>query len=268
MIFQNYNFRVSNFSYYDFKLQRFDAENCFADIERMPDDSVILLQPCGHNPTGTQPEPAHWSLMSKILQQKRILPFFDIAYHGLCSGSIEKDSLPIRLFAEDGHQMLVAQTFSKNMALYGKRIGALTILADDEKECYRIQSQLQSLIISKYICPPSFDAQVVSEILSNKHLKREWINELEHIAFRLSKVRAQFRTKLEFYCPQHDWSHLTEQSGIFWFTGLSPKQVERMINEFSVYLPEDGRLNIAGVNEHNMNHLASVIQQVVMEESP
>ena len=193
------------------------------------------------------------------------MPFFDVAYHGLCSGDIEKDVLPIRQFAEDGHLMLVSQSFSKNMSLYGDRVGSLTILCDSNDDAYRVRSQLKNIIISKYICPPWQTGQIVATLLNDDHLKNEWIGELGEISSRLELTRVHLRAKLEELCPSHKWSHITEQNGIFWYSGLISSQVETLINEHSIYVCEDGRVNIAGINHTNIDFLAEVIRDVIHE---
>lgn len=198
-----------------------------------------------------------------MVRHKHLLPFFDIAYHGLCSGNIRQDLAPIRIFAEDGHLMVVSQSFSKNMGIYGDRVGSLTLLCDTEDEVYRVRSQLKNIIISKYICPPSQGGRVVATLLQDPHLRAQWQTEVGAIARRLTNIRQQLRAKLEVACPGHSWQHITEQSGIFWYSGLSSAQVERLINEYSIYLCEDGRVNIAGINQHNINTLVSVLRDII-----
>lgn len=193
-----------------------------------------------------------------------MLPFFDTAYHGLCSGSdIAADLYPIRLFAEDGHLMLVSQSFSKNMSLYGDRIGSLTLLCSTEEEAYRVRSQLKNVIISKYICPPAATGRTVAAVLADDRLRSDWLSDLGHIAGRMVRTRAALRERLEALLPQTSWHHITEHSGIFWYSGLSSAQVQTLINEHSVYLCEDGRVNMAGVNEGNVDRLAAVLRDVL-----
>lgn len=209
-----------------------------------------------------------WRDISRIVRDKGLLPFFDTAYHGLCSGSVHDDTAPIRLFAEDGHLMIVSQSFSKNMGIYGDRVGALTIMCDHEDEVYRVTSQLKNIIISKYICPPSQSGRVVATVLGDRSLRDEWTGELVEIASRIQSIRQSLRDKLESALPNHQsWHTVTEQSGIFWYSGLSGAQVEALINEHSIYLCEDGRVNVAGVDEANVDHLVAMIADVVQREA-
>ena len=204
-------------------------------------------------------------MVSRIVRNKNLLPFFDIAYHGLCSGNIEQDVNPIRLFAEQGHLMLISQSFSKNMGIYSDRVGSLTIVCDSENEAYRVQSQLKNIIISKYICPPTQGGRLVASILSDPSLKKEWQQDLQRISSRLSLTRKELQSKLEIACPSYhqQWRTITEQRGIFWYSGLTSSQVETLINDYSIYLCEDGRVNIAGLTWKNIDLFVNVVSNIL-----
>ncbi|UXI19420.1 hypothetical protein NH340_JMT05363 [Sarcoptes scabiei] len=264
-IFRNYNFDIKAYRYYDNARKTFDAEGFFNDINQLPDHSVILFQPCGHNPSAIELSLEQWNMVSRIVRRKNLLPFFDIAYHGLCSGNIDQDVRPIRLFAEHGHMMIVSQSFSKNMGLYSDRVGSLTILCESENEAYRVQSQLKNIIISKYICPPTQTGRLVATILLDKNLKEEWQKDLKNIAIRLLKTRKQLQERLDLFCPKHSdqWRTITEQKGIFWYSGLTSSQVEKLINDYSIYLCEDGRVNIAGLTPNNIDFFVNVLQEIL-----
>lgn len=81
--------------------------------------SIVLLQ-VGHNPTGVDPDHAQWRRLAEIIKDRDLVPFFDVANIGLCSGDATEDAFPIRLFAEMGLEFMVAQSFSKNFGLYSK----------------------------------------------------------------------------------------------------------------------------------------------------
>ena len=289
-IFSNYRFEVATYRYYDAATKRFDAGGFFDDLAKLPEHSVVMFQPCGHNPASVQPsvndnhffhtflllisinyhpfQPDDWQVISAIVREKKMLPFFDTAYHGLCSpgADMAADLYPVRLFAEQGHLMLVSQSFSKNMSLYGERIGSLTVLAATEEQAYRVRSQLRNLIISRYICPPSVTGRTVAAVLADDRLREGWLAELAAIGDRLRATRAALRARLEALLPDRGWAHLTEHSGIFWYSGLSAATVQRLINEHSVYLCEDGRVNMAGVNGGNLERLAGVIREVLISD--
>ena len=60
--------------------------------------------------------------MFVFLQRQRLFPFFDLAYQGYATGDVNRDAFAVRKFAEDGHQMVLAQSYAKNMGLYGEQV--------------------------------------------------------------------------------------------------------------------------------------------------
>lgn len=64
-------------------------------------------------------------ILHQNFQVKNHFPFFDMAYQGFASGDLDIDAKAIRIFLEDGHLIGCAQSFAKNMGLYGHRVGCL-----------------------------------------------------------------------------------------------------------------------------------------------
>ena len=83
------------------------------DIKAIPEGSVILLHACAHNPTGVDPTPEQWKEMSAVIKEKKLLPYFDMAYQGFASGDVDRDAFALRQFIDDGHNVLLAQSFAK-----------------------------------------------------------------------------------------------------------------------------------------------------------
>ena len=110
------------------------------DIKNIPEGSVILLHACAHNPTGVDPTPEQWKEMSSLIKSKNLLPYFDMAYQGFASGDVDRDAFVLRQFIDDGHNVLLAQSFAKNMGLYGERVGAFTVVCADKEEAARVES--------------------------------------------------------------------------------------------------------------------------------
>ena len=61
--------------------------------------------------------------ISRVMRERKLLPFFDFAYQGLGDG-VEKDAEAVRHFVKDGHEMLVAYSCSKNFSMYCQRVGS------------------------------------------------------------------------------------------------------------------------------------------------
>lgn len=121
------------------------------------------MQACAHNPTGVDPSQEQWREISKAIKRRNLFPFIDLAYQGFASGDINRDAYAVRLFAQDGHEFMVSQSYSKNMGLYGERVGALTYVLRDREDLQRIMSQLKVLIRRMYSNPPRHGAQIAAK---------------------------------------------------------------------------------------------------------
>jgi len=170
--------------------------------------------------------------------------------------------LPIRYFLDDGHQILVCQSFAKNFGLYGERIGALHIVSGSEEETKRILSQLLIIIRPMYSNPPIYGARVIAEILNDKELSKEWSREVKLMADRIISMRTQLVDQLKKIGSKRDWSHITNQIGMFCYSGLTADQVKTLKEKWHVYMTNDGRISMAGVSSDKVKYLAEAIHDV------
>ena len=190
--------------------------------------SVCLLQGCAHNPTGIDPTKEQWSQICDLCQKKNHLPFFDVAYQGFATGSLEEDAYAPRFFVEKGLEVIVAQSYSKNLGLYAERIGALNFVVSDTAVAPRVLSQLKKLARAIYSNPPVHGARIVTEVVSNPDFFNAWKMEMEQMAGRIMNVRKVLYDHLVKLMPEKDWTFVTSQIGMFSFTGLSPAQVHTL----------------------------------------
>lgn len=231
-------------------------------LQKIPERSIILLHACAHNPTGVDPTPAQWQELSALIKKKNLYPYFDMAYQGFASGSVDKDAFAVRLFISDGHQICLAQSFAKNMGLYGERAGAFSLITSSKEEADRTMSQLKILIRPMYSNPPIHGARIVSTILSSPDLRAEWLQDVKGMADRIIAVRSTLRKNLENLGSKRNWQHITDQIGMFCFTGMNAEQSTRLSTDFSIYLTKDGRISMAGVTSKNVEYLAHGIHEV------
>lgn len=259
----------STFHYYDRDTKGLSFAALMDDIENARDGSVFLLHPCAHNPTGIDPTEEQWREISHLFKVKNHLPFFDMAYQGLASGDLERDANAIRIFLEDGHSIGCAQSFAKNMGLYGQRVGCLSVICDDRRRADAIKSQLQQIANAMYSSPPTRGALLVSTILSEPEIKELWVREVEVMVNRVQRMRVSLCEALEKLGSPLNWKHITNQVGMFCFSGLTPDQVDTLARDFHVYMTRDGRISMAGVTTSNMEYLANAIHEVTIngEES-
>ncbi|XP_041375199.1 aspartate aminotransferase, mitochondrial-like [Gigantopelta aegis] len=261
-IFKHSGLDVKTYRYFDPKTNGFDFNGACEDLKNMPDQSVVVLHACAHNPTGVDPQPEQWKEISSIMKAKKHFPFFDMAYQGFASGDCTKDAYAIRHFHEAGHPLALCQSFAKNMGLYGERAGAFTLVCSSAEEAERVMSQIKIIVRPMYSNPPIHGARIVSKILNTPGLKQEWLKDVKGMADRIIGMRTQLVDGLKQEGSSHNWQHITDQIGMFCFTGLKQNQVERLIKEFSIYLTKDGRISVAGVTSGNVKYLANAIHQV------
>jgi len=253
---------VGGYRYYDPSTCGLDFVGAMEDIKNIPDGSIIMLHACAHNPTGVDPTPEQWKEMSAVIKSKGLLPFFDMAYQGFASGSVDKDAFAVRQFLADGHKILLSQSYSKNMGLYGERTGAFTIVCADKDEAARVESQVKILIRPLYSNPPKHGARIVTEILSNPEIRAEWLVDVKTMADRIITMRDRLKAGLAREGSVKNWQHISDQIGMFCFTGMTPEQVAKITKDYSVYLTKDGRISVAGISSSNVDYLAHAMHMV------
>ncbi|XP_064193471.1 aspartate aminotransferase, mitochondrial [Anguilla rostrata] len=261
-IFRDAGMQLKAYTYYDPSTCGFNSKGALDDISKIPDKSVLLLHACAHNPTGVDPRPEQWKEIAALAKKKNLLVFFDMAYQGFASGDIDRDAWAVRHFIAEGHNIVLSQSFAKNMGLYGERVGGFTVVCNDAEEAKCVESQLKILIRPMYSNPPMNGARIAATILNTPELRSEWLEEVHSMANRIIKMREQLVANLKKEGSTLNWQHVIDQIGMFCFTGLKPDQVERLTKEFSVYMTKDGRISMAGVTSGNVAYLAHGIHAV------
>jgi aspartate aminotransferase, mitochondrial len=186
-------------------------------IQNAPENAVILLHACAHNPTGIDPTQPQWKELSSLFQEKKLFPFFDMAYQGFASGDIAFDAFAPRYFVSEGHQIALCQSFAKNMGLYGERVGAFSVVTANPEEKARVESQLKIVIRPMYSNPPLHGARIASTILGNPELYGQWETEVKGMADRIISMRDKLYDSLVDLNTPGEWSHIKKQIGMFRF---------------------------------------------------
>jgi len=233
-------------------------------FQAAPEQSIVLLHACAHNPTGVDPTPEQWAQISDIVKERKLFPFFDMAYQGFASGFTARDAFAVRHFVSQGHQIALAQSFAKNMGLYGERVGAFSLTTADTSEKARVDSQLKILIRPLYSNPPLHGAQIASTILGDEALYAQWEGEVKGMADRIISMREKLYEMLthDLKTPG-EWSHIKSQIGMFSFTGLTPPHTKALAEKAHVYMTADGRISMAGLNGSNIEYFAQSVDAAV-----
>jgi len=263
-IFAKAGLAVKTYPYYKPETRGFDFEGMLKALkEDAPEGAHILLHACAHNPTGVDPTEDQWKEIAAVMKQRKLVPLMDSAYQGYASGSLDKDAFAVRLFMSMGFEMYMCQSFAKNLGLYGERIGMLHVVCDSVDAANAVLSQLKMVVRPMYSSPPVHGALLVQRILGDQASLEAWKTELKEMADRILEVRSLLRKGLEEKGTPGAWNHITDQIGMFSYTGLTEKQCERLISEHHIYLLKSGRISLAGLNKANMQYMVDCVDEVV-----
>jgi aromatic-amino-acid transaminase len=261
-IFEGAGFEVSTYPWYDNETNGVRFAAFLEKLNSLPEQSIVLLHPCCHNPTGADLTPAQWDEVVEVLKARTLIPFLDIAYQGFGAG-MEEDAYAIRAIAHAGLPALVSNSFSKIFSLYGERVGGLSVVCEDADAAGRVLGQLKATVRRNYSSPPNFGAQLVATVLNDAGLKASWLAEVEAMRTRIQAMRQTLVDALNAAMPTGDFTYLLKQRGMFSYTGLSAAQVDRLREEFAIYLVSSGRICVAGLNNRNVQRVAQAFAAVM-----
>lgn len=272
-VFLSAGLKVDTYPYWNAENKKLDFDGFVRAIKNAPQASIFLLHPCAHNPTGLDPSPSEWNAILNAITEKKHLPIFDSAYQGFASGSLDKDAASIRRAIDLGSNVspiFVCQSFAKNVGMYGERVGALHIVlppggSSESNESLKkaIKSQLNKLTRSEISNPPAYGAKVVSYVLSDPELRKQWEQDLVTMSSRIIKMRSDLKLRLISLGTPGNWDHITNQTGMFSFTGLTPEMADRLEKVHGVYLMSSGRASVAGLNDGNIEKVAKAFDEVI-----
>jgi len=260
-IFAGAGFKVHTYPYFDPQSLGVNFDAMLATLQQLPAHSIALLHPCCHNPTGSDLTHAQWDQVIEVVKQRELIPFLDIAYQGFGAG-MDDDAYAIRAMAAAGVTLLVSNSFSKIFSLYGERVGGLSVVCENSEAAERVLGQLKATVRRNYSSPPNFGAQVVATVLNDATLKAQWLAEVEGMRTRIIEMRETLVNTLKVALPARNFDYLLQQRGMFSYTGFSVAQVDRLREEFGVYLIASGRMCMAGLNHHNVKQVAEAFAAV------
>ncbi|KJK17069.1 amino acid aminotransferase [Pseudomonas sp. 2(2015)] len=260
-IFEGAGFKVNTYPYFDPASRGVDFDGMLGSLSGLPANSIVLLHPCCHNPTGVDLSQAQWQQVIEVLKARNLIPFLDIAYQGFGEG-LDADAYAIREVARAGVPCLVSNSFSKIFSLYGERVGGLSVVCDDSDTAQSVLGQLKATVRRNYSSPPSFGAQLVAAVLGDAELNSQWEAEVEKMRLRILDMRQALVDTLGDLLPGQDFQFFLRQRGMFSYTGFSVEQVRRLRDEFGVYLIDSGRVCMAGLRPDNLQQVAKAFAAV------
>ena len=258
----NAGLAIKTYPYFDKGSASIKFDAMIEALKTIPKGDVVLFHGCCHNPTGGDLTQEQWHEVLAVTQQQGFLPFFDIAYQGFGDG-LDTDAYAVRLFVESLPEVIIAASCSKNFGLYRERVGLAAIVGETSAVKTIAQSQIQSVARGIYSMPPSYGGALVDIILSDAELKQEWVDEVDEMRERMKSLRGLLVNALNSNQSKQDFDFVNQQKGMFSYLCISPEQVRAMRDEHSVYFVDSSRVNIAGINQNNVERLAEALIAVL-----
>jgi aspartate aminotransferase len=253
---------LGRYPYYDPVTRGVDFARMLEHVDGLPSGAVLLLHACCHNPTGADPGPAEWAALAEVVVRRGLVPFVDLAYQGF-GDDLETDAAGLRLLAERVPQLLLAVSCSKNFGLYRERAGALAVIAESAAAAAAIATHQARTARRLYSMPPDHGAAIVARLLGDARLRNDWETELGTMVGRMKSLRVLLERRLAARRPGTDFGWLLQHRGMFSLLGLDAAGIARLRDERHVYVPPDGRINLAGVSEANVERVADAIVAVL-----
>lgn len=261
-LFTQAGFTVEAYPYYNAAKRGIDFDGMLTALSTAAEGTIVVLHACCHNPTGYDITAAQWDQVIAAVKARKLVPFLDMAYQGFGHG-IAEDGAVIAKFVAAGMDFFVSTSFSKSFSLYGERVGALSVLCENKEEADRVLSQLKIVIRTNYSNPPTHGGTVVATVLNTPELRALWEKELGDMRTRIKQMRVALVEKLKGAGVKQDMAFITDQIGMFSYSGLTKDQMVRLRNEFGVYGTDTGRMCVAALNSKNIDYVCKAIAAVL-----
>ncbi|MFC3032383.1 amino acid aminotransferase [Pseudoalteromonas fenneropenaei] len=261
-LFEAAGLTVKEYPYYDYENKNLRFDDMIATLKTVPKGDIVLLHACCHNPSGMDLNAEQWQVVAELAKEVGFTPLIDIAYQGFGSG-LDVDAAGLRLLAATVEELIICSSCSKNFGLYRERVGACTVIAKDAAQADVSNSVMLSVVRSIYSMPPAHGADIVATILGSTELTQEWHQELDEMRGRINEYRGLIKTRLAQAGVAQDFSFIERQHGMFSFLGINKAQIERLRDEYAIYMVGSSRVNIAGINHNNIDYFVKAMVEVL-----
>lgn len=261
-IFGGSGFQTRSYPYYDPATKGLALDAMMNCLRGLPSRTIVLLHPCCHNPTGVDLSQEQWGEVIAVIQERGLIPFLDIAYQGMADG-MEEDAYAVRAMAQAGLTVLVANSFSKNLSVYGERCGGLSVVCGSQAEAELVLGQLKAVVRRIYSSAPWHGGHVVAGVLNDAALHSQWLEEVSAMRVRMAQMRTLVHEQLAAKLPGYDADYFILQRGMFTYSGLSREQLQALRERHGVYIIDSGRIAVPGLNTHNVGHFTDALADVI-----
>lgn len=261
-LFGSAGLKIAEYPYYNYQTHSVRFDEMLACLNKIPAGDVVLLHGCCHNPCGADLSQEQWQQVRDAALKQGFTVFIDLAYQGLGDG-LEEDVYGVRLMAEALPELIVVTSCSKNFGLYRERTGAITLICETAEMTAIGTTLIAAAARAMYSMPPDHGAAIVQLILNNPSLRHEWDKELTEMRNRINGLRSQLVRQIKAAGIERDFSFIEREKGMFSFLGVSVDQVQSLVKDYSIYLVNSSRINVAGINDNNIEYLVQSLAEVL-----
>ncbi len=244
-VFADCGLAVRTYPYYDDSDASVRFDEMLATLAEVGPHDAVVLHGCCHNPTGLDLTAAQWDAVGALLADRGALAIIDTAYIGLGDG-LEEDAAGLHAMLRSGVDVAACLSFSKNLGLYGERVGALVIAGHSPEQAASVQTRVKACVRTIYSNPPITGGAIVSTVLADAELRALWISELTEMRDRINLLRASLAAEVTDRGINR-CRGVGAAKGMFGFSGLTNAEVLRLRDEAAIYLVGNGRMNIAAL---------------------
>ncbi len=257
-ILRHLGMNMAEYRYFDNETRAVDFGGMMEDLGRIKAGDVVLVHGACHNPTGANLTLPQWDELATLVEDKGAVVLIDLAYQGFGDG-LDQDAAPTRLLVSRLPEVMIAASCSKNFGLYRERTGLLMAMAPGPKRKALTQASLAHLNRQNFSFPPDHGARLVQMILDDPALRTEWATELEEVRLSMLGLRQKLADALRARTGSDRFGFIAEHRGMFSRIGATEAQVMQMREKHGIYMVGDSRMNIAGLNDNNIDILADAI---------
>jgi len=257
-------FKVRYYDFLDDHSNQLVPQRIFDALKDSQENDILLLHGCCHNPTGIDLSNEIWKELAILAQKRKLIPFIDLAYQGF-GESVSKDVYNLQELLEC-ENLIIATSCSKNFGLYRERVGSLTVLCQNNKQKMRVQENINNITRTLYSFPPAHGAFIVKEILQSESLRKLWQDELAAYVNRIKWVKERLVNEVNSLSGSLlDLSYIKNQQGMFSFLKINPKAVSELRKKHSIYMTENGRINVTGLSASNLSLFSQRLTDILLK---
>lgn len=254
---------AANYHYYDLETREFDSQRYLASLDAIPKGSFVVIHSSGHNPTGFDITKEEWKQVADIAKRREFVVLMDTAYQGFVSGDLIEDGFPLRVMAESKVPLLVSQSYAKNMGLYGQRTGCLSVICESEEMAKKLTDFMGQRNRNVFSNPPRFGSDIAKTILKDQVVFEQWLKDIKEMSNQINQRRTMLLDELKSNGCPGNWDYIKKQKGMFAFTQLKVPHCTALREKYSIYMTENGRISVTGLNTKNIKYVGAAITDVV-----